>query len=187
MFKPNIHWVSLYSEVFEKKLRVKATQRALRTIDKLGGVDNYLLQTKNMFLNSKTAQYLKKKVKKQIFRRKEKDYYYSVVEYNAKLLAQHMKEKNPELANWETTEDAPEHQVEIGKRMKQAIIDKIQSRQHGKYLRGNRKIVKNIQTRFKHYKPWAANAYVEENKPHGIPAIIPVTNLRKENGTLFRG
>jgi len=56
-----------------------------------------------------------------------------------------------------------------------------------RYKRGCRKIIKSPQTRWTHYKPWAANAYVEANEAYGQPAIIPVKTIYKENGVLFKG
>ncbi|TEB37107.1 50S ribosomal protein L24 [Coprinellus micaceus] len=43
---PNVQRKRLPSEVLGEKLRVKVTTRALRTIKKYGGVDNYLTKTK---------------------------------------------------------------------------------------------------------------------------------------------
>ena len=42
-FKPNVRRKMIYSEALEKNLFIKVTQRALRTINKAGGLDNYLL------------------------------------------------------------------------------------------------------------------------------------------------
>lgn len=44
-FKPNIQKVSLFSDVLDRKLRLNVTTKALRCIDKAGGLDNYLLGT----------------------------------------------------------------------------------------------------------------------------------------------
>ena len=51
-WKPNVHPQSLFSEVLGTKLRVRATTAILRTIDKYGGLDNYLLQTPDVKLQS---------------------------------------------------------------------------------------------------------------------------------------
>ncbi|RJE23060.1 hypothetical protein PHISCL_04589 [Aspergillus sclerotialis] len=42
-FKPNVRRKMIYSEALGKNLFIKVTQRALRTINKAGGLDNYLL------------------------------------------------------------------------------------------------------------------------------------------------
>ncbi|KAJ2575216.1 hypothetical protein EV177_011010, partial [Coemansia sp. RSA 1804] len=44
---PNIQLVSLYSAALDQTLRIRVTTRVLRTIDKKGGLDNYLLGTKD--------------------------------------------------------------------------------------------------------------------------------------------
>jgi len=45
-WKPNIHSKRLWSEAMEKFVRVKVQARVLRTIDKVGGLDEYLLGDK---------------------------------------------------------------------------------------------------------------------------------------------
>ena len=55
MWKPNVNAQSLFSEVLGCKLRFRATPAALRTIDKYGGLDNYLFQTPDAKLDSKVA------------------------------------------------------------------------------------------------------------------------------------
>lgn len=186
MFKPNIHWVSLWSEIFERKIRVKVTQRALRSIDKIGGLDNYLLLTKNRHLNSKTAQFWKKKLLKQKKSNHQKDFYFSVIEYNAKKLAEYIKENKPEFANW-TPGEPSQFQIEVGKRLREKYINSIQQRREFKFRRGNKKVTKNLSTRYKHYKPWVANVYVPANEQYGLPEIVPAKGLKKESGVLFRG
>ncbi|KAF8573678.1 hypothetical protein K439DRAFT_932760 [Ramaria rubella] len=47
---PNSHKHSLYSEIMEGWIRTTVTARALRTIDKMGGIDNYLLKTRTELL-----------------------------------------------------------------------------------------------------------------------------------------
>jgi len=47
---PNSHNKRLYSELLGVRVKTTVTARALRTIDKLGGLDNYLLKTKAEFL-----------------------------------------------------------------------------------------------------------------------------------------
>ena len=42
-WKPNIHWKRLWSESLNKFVRTRVHTRVLRTIDKVGGLDEYLL------------------------------------------------------------------------------------------------------------------------------------------------
>jgi large subunit ribosomal protein L28 len=42
-FKPNVFKKRLYSEILDEMIQFHATTSAIRTIDKLGGLDNYLL------------------------------------------------------------------------------------------------------------------------------------------------
>jgi large subunit ribosomal protein L28 len=46
-WKPNIQRKRLYSEALDKNLRLKVSTRVIRTIDKVGGLDNYLLGNKS--------------------------------------------------------------------------------------------------------------------------------------------
>jgi large subunit ribosomal protein L28 len=43
MWKPNVRRKKLYSEALGEDLYIKVTRKALRTIRKAGGLDNYLL------------------------------------------------------------------------------------------------------------------------------------------------
>jgi large subunit ribosomal protein L28 len=45
-FKPNIFTRRIYSKALERTVQLRVSSRVLRTIDKLGGVDNYLLGEK---------------------------------------------------------------------------------------------------------------------------------------------
>ncbi|ESK86322.1 50s ribosomal protein l24 [Moniliophthora roreri MCA 2997] len=47
---PNVQRKRLFSEALGKDLRVKVTTRALRTVKKHSGIDNYLLQTRHDLL-----------------------------------------------------------------------------------------------------------------------------------------
>jgi len=42
-WRPNVHVKALYSECLDRMVRVRVTTRTLRTIDKNGGLDGYLL------------------------------------------------------------------------------------------------------------------------------------------------
>jgi large subunit ribosomal protein L28 len=63
-FMPNLHKLTLTSEVLGTKFRMKITAKTLRTIDFKGGFDNFLLKTKNAKLTS-VALKLKKRILKQ--------------------------------------------------------------------------------------------------------------------------
>ncbi|KAL9650953.1 hypothetical protein ABK040_015056 [Willaertia magna] len=65
-WKPNAHWVKLYSEAFDTRIQLKATARALRCIDKAGGLDKYLLNTDPKKVDSRFGQWLKNKIKIQM-------------------------------------------------------------------------------------------------------------------------
>ncbi len=62
-FLPNLHQVSLISEVLREKVRMKVTTTGLRTIEKRGGIDAFLLSTPNAKLEP-VALKLKRRIKK---------------------------------------------------------------------------------------------------------------------------
>ena len=62
-FFPNLQSVSLYSEQLESKLSFKVAASTLRTVEKSGGIDKFLLDT-----NSKNLSSLAKKYKKNILK-----------------------------------------------------------------------------------------------------------------------
>mmetsp|Transcript_28581 Transcript_28581/g.47300 ORF Transcript_28581/g.47300 Transcript_28581/m.47300 type:complete len:156 (+) Transcript_28581:135-602(+) len=47
-FKPNVVIKRVYSEVLDEMIRFHLTAATLRTIDKVGGLDNYLLKSKHV-------------------------------------------------------------------------------------------------------------------------------------------
>ena len=59
VWKPNIVRKTYYSEVLEQKMRFQFSTHALRCIDKAGGFDNYIINTKEKWLHSRTAIELK--------------------------------------------------------------------------------------------------------------------------------
>ena len=65
-FFPNLQSVSLYSEKLESKLSFKVAASTLRTVEKSGGIDKFLLDT-----NSKNLSSLAKKYKKNILKKME--------------------------------------------------------------------------------------------------------------------
>lgn len=60
-FLPNIQKISLMSESLKKVFQLKVTPSGLRTVEKNGGLDAYLLKTCNCKL-SKRALYIKEEV-----------------------------------------------------------------------------------------------------------------------------
>ena len=65
-FFPNLQSVSLYSEQLESKLSFKVAASTLRTVEKSGGIDKFLLDT-----NSENLSRLAKKYKKNILKKIE--------------------------------------------------------------------------------------------------------------------
>jgi ribosomal protein L28 len=55
-FKPNVTRRRIFSVALGEKLRLRVTHAALRTIDKCGGLDNYLFRTKPEKLGMKGMQ-----------------------------------------------------------------------------------------------------------------------------------
>lgn len=61
-FLPALSATSLQSEILGQSFRLRVTNAALRTLDFKGGLDTYLLATKDELLSSR-AQKIKKQVK----------------------------------------------------------------------------------------------------------------------------
>ena len=58
-FLPNLQNVSFFSEILNKKIKLKVTSRAIKSVEKKGGIDSYILSLKNSKHTSET-----KKIKK---------------------------------------------------------------------------------------------------------------------------
>ena len=58
-FYPNLHNVSFFSEILGKNIKLKVSSRGIKTVEKNGGIDNYIINSKNVNLTSET-----KKIKK---------------------------------------------------------------------------------------------------------------------------
>ena len=56
MWTPNTQWKSLYSHLLDRALRVRVSTTALRCIDKAGGLDAYVLYTKQKDLASESVR-----------------------------------------------------------------------------------------------------------------------------------
>lgn len=59
-WKVNVHEKYLYSEILKKKIRIQMSSKTLKTIDKYGGFDNYVLLTKPKNMDSLFGEYLRK-------------------------------------------------------------------------------------------------------------------------------
>ena len=64
-FLPNLQSTSFYSEILGKKIKLKVTSKGIKTVEKNGGIDSYILGLKNSKLNDET-----KKLKKALTNRK---------------------------------------------------------------------------------------------------------------------
>jgi len=62
-WKPNTVRKQVYSDLLEKKLKIRMTTSVLRTIDKKGGIDNYILYTRDKDIGSKFGLELKEEMK----------------------------------------------------------------------------------------------------------------------------
>jgi large subunit ribosomal protein L28 len=62
-FRPNLQSISAYSELLGHSVPLRVTAATIRTIDHNGGLDNYLLTTKNTHL-TEDAIALKRKLRK---------------------------------------------------------------------------------------------------------------------------
>ena len=61
-WKPNSHRKRLYSEVLDRLVSVNVTAHALRCIDKAGGLDAYLLNTRPKDLLSNKAMEIRREI-----------------------------------------------------------------------------------------------------------------------------
>ena len=62
-FLPNLHQVTLISDALRQRVRLRVTSNGLRTIEKRGGVDAFLLGTPNTKLQP-DALVIKRRIKK---------------------------------------------------------------------------------------------------------------------------
>ena len=56
-FLPNLQNISLFSEVLEKSIRFKVSANAIRTVEKKGGIDKFLLSAYKKDLSSSACYY----------------------------------------------------------------------------------------------------------------------------------
>ena len=66
-FLPNIQSVKLYSGILQKYINLNITIRTMKTVEKNGGLDSYLIKTNNRNLADKAI-----KIKKQILKNNKK-------------------------------------------------------------------------------------------------------------------
>lgn len=62
-FLPNLQWFSVYSDALKVAVRLRLCTNAIRTIEHKGGLDAYLMDTRNDDLTTEILR-LKKRVKK---------------------------------------------------------------------------------------------------------------------------
>ncbi|MEO1188824.1 MAG: 50S ribosomal protein L28 [Pseudomonadota bacterium] len=65
-FMPNLVKVTLHSEALDQRFSMRVAAKALRTVDKLGGLDAYLAKAKDDLLSEKAL-----KIKKNIAKKAE--------------------------------------------------------------------------------------------------------------------
>ena len=63
VFRPNLHTVTLQSEALGRSVQLRICMNALRTVDRRGGLDAYLLDAKDAVL-SLNARKLKRQIAK---------------------------------------------------------------------------------------------------------------------------
>ena len=61
-FLPNLQNVSFFSETLGKKVRLKVSSNGIKTVEKKGGIDNYVMNTKDSILTPEIIK-LKKIIK----------------------------------------------------------------------------------------------------------------------------
>ncbi len=62
-FLPNLQKTSMFSEVLRQSVRLKVSSHAIRTVEQKGGLDAFLLDTRDADLEPEILR-LKKKIKK---------------------------------------------------------------------------------------------------------------------------
>jgi len=61
-WKPNVQSIRVYSEILETDIRFKMTTFVLRQIDKMGGIDRYLLYSPDSSIDSELGVKVKQKL-----------------------------------------------------------------------------------------------------------------------------
>lgn len=163
-WKPNVQWVKLYSETLNARLRVKATQKALRCIDKAGGLDNYLLKTEDKKLDSKFALRLRRiiidrqHVNQRIKQREE------TLEWHAQKLVEQAAE-NPDLAQILLNGQKGKEDLALRYQLEEAGKKELSRRK--KYERLINKLTKKRRTKpASRYQPLKRKSQVPEYQLH---------------------
>lgn len=65
VFRPNLQTVSLASEALGQKLRLRVSMNALRSVDRLGGIDAFLAKAKDGVLSGRALRFKRMIQKKQ--------------------------------------------------------------------------------------------------------------------------
>lgn len=86
-WKPNAIKLRLYSETLDKRIRIRSTAAVLRTIDRMGGLDNYLLKTPPQALHSKFGRILREIIMEMRDLKKKESEYLKKVDDIARELA----------------------------------------------------------------------------------------------------
>ena len=60
-FLPNLQSASMQSDILDRKVKLRVSTSAMRTVEKHGGLDAFLLQTRNADL-AKVAQQIKREI-----------------------------------------------------------------------------------------------------------------------------
>ena len=55
-FFPNLQNSSFFSEILGKNIKLKVTSKGIKTVEKNGGIDKFLLNSKNSKLNTETRK-----------------------------------------------------------------------------------------------------------------------------------
>ena len=55
-FFPNLQNTSFFSEILGKKIKLKVTSKGIKTVEKNGGIDNYITKTKVSELTEETKK-----------------------------------------------------------------------------------------------------------------------------------
>ena len=67
-FKPNVQKKRLYSEILDEMVNFHVTTSALRTIDKYGGVDNYLMKSEHIVAGKNEGWKTKERILQRVSR-----------------------------------------------------------------------------------------------------------------------
>jgi large subunit ribosomal protein L28 len=65
VFRPNLQDVTLASETLGQKLRLRISMNALRTVDRRGGIDAFLLDSRDAHLSDRALRFKRMIQKKQ--------------------------------------------------------------------------------------------------------------------------